>query len=54
MVVLKSRTTGPLLDAMTVEGVDVASPFRVYADLLADPQRGEEQAKFLREGRIGF
>jgi len=54
VVVLKSRTTGPLLDAMTVEGVDVASPFRVYADLLADPQRGEEQAKFLREGRIGF
>lgn len=54
VVVLRARTTSPLLGAQTMDGIMIANPFRVYADLLVDPQRGEEQAKFLREGRIGF
>jgi hypothetical protein len=34
--------------------VPLASPFRVYADLLANPQRGREQAEVYRERVIGF
>ncbi|MGV8083996.1 MAG: hypothetical protein AB2L09_10250 [Coriobacteriia bacterium] len=35
-------------------GVCRASVFRIYADLIADPARGEEQAEHLRETAIGF
>lgn len=36
------------------DGVPVVSVFRMYADALADPARGEEQADYLRETVIGF
>jgi len=35
-------------------GIPVVSIFRMYADALADPARGEEQADHLRETVIGF
>jgi hypothetical protein len=35
-------------------GIPVVSVFRMYADALADPARGEEQADHLRETAIGF
>ena len=35
-------------------GIRLASAFRVYADALADPARGEEQAEYLRTTVIGF
>lgn len=36
------------------DGVNLVSVFRMYADALADPARGEEQAEHLRETVIGF
>lgn len=36
------------------DGIPVVSVFRMYADALADPARGEEQADYLRETVIGF
>lgn len=36
------------------DGVYCVSVFRMYADALADPARGEEQAEHLRETIIGF
>jgi hypothetical protein len=36
------------------DGVPVVSVFRMYADALVDPARGEEQAEHLRETVIGF
>lgn len=36
------------------DGVRRVSVFRMYADALADPARGEEQAEYLRETVIGF
>lgn len=36
------------------DGVHRVSVFRMYADALVDPARGEEQAEYLRETIIGF
>ncbi len=36
------------------DGIPVVSVFRMYADALTDPARGEEQADYLREAVIGF
>jgi DNA-binding MarR family transcriptional regulator len=36
------------------DGIPVVSVFRMYADVLADLARGEEQADYLRETVIGF
>lgn len=36
------------------DGIHRVSVFRMYADALADPARGEEQAEYLRETVIGF
>jgi len=44
----------PLLFRERVDGRWVASPFRLYADLLHNPQRGREQADHLRAEVIGF
>lgn len=54
VVVLQARTDAPLFRATAQEGVVVANPLRVYADLMTDPKRGQEQARFLREVRLGF
>lgn len=45
---------GVLASANRDHHVRLASKFRVYADLLCDPTRGEEQAEYLRERVIGF
>lgn len=44
----------PLLFREQIEGRWVASPFRLYADLLHNTQRGREQADHLRTEVIGF
>lgn len=54
VVVLRSKTDAPLFAATEVEGAVVANPLRLYADLLEDPRRGEEQATFLRETVLGY
>jgi hypothetical protein len=45
---------GVLAGGSRVDGVALASKFRVYADALLDPARGEEQAEHLRQALIGF
>jgi hypothetical protein len=54
VVVLQAKTDAPLFAARNADGVVVANPLRLYADLLEDPQRGNEQATFLRETVLGF
>ena len=54
VVVLRAKTDAPLFAATEVEGAVVANPLRLYADLLEDPRRGEEQATFLRETVLGY
>lgn len=54
VVVLRARTEAPLLAARQAGAITVANPLRLYADLLEDPRRGEEQATFLRETVLGF
>lgn len=45
---------GVLVGSEYRDGIPVVSVFRMYADALADPARGEEQADYLRETVIGF
>ncbi len=54
VIVLRARTDAPLFRAQGEDGVVVANSLRVYADLLQDPKRGQEQAQFLRETKMGF
>lgn len=54
VVVLRAKTDAPLYAARHVGIVRVANPLRLYADLLEDPRRGQEQASFLRETVLGF
>jgi hypothetical protein len=54
VVFLQARTEAPLFRAQNMEGVVVANAVRVYADLLQDPKRGQEQAQFLRQVVLGF
>lgn len=54
VVVLRAKTDAPLFRAKAEDGVVVANALRVYADLMEDPKRGQEQAQFLRENRMGF
>ena len=49
VTVLRARTDSPLFASGPSGGVNVVNPVRLYADLLQDPRRGEEQAGFLRE-----
>lgn len=53
LVVMRGHR-GVLVGAECRDGVRRASAFRIYADALADPVRGEEQAEYLRETVIGF
>ncbi len=54
IALLQAKHDGPLAFRERFEGISVANKFRVYADLLADPRRGAEQAKHLRNEVIGF
>jgi len=54
VVVMRARTDAPLFRAQEDDGVVIANNLRVYADLLEDPKRGQEQAQFLRETKMGF
>lgn len=45
---------GVLVGSESRDGIPVVSVFRMYADALSDPARGEEQADYLRETVIGF
>ncbi|MHB1341342.1 MAG: hypothetical protein ACYC77_09230 [Coriobacteriia bacterium] len=54
VIILQGKTSAPLFASREVKGAMVANPLRVYADLLEDPRRGEEQAAFLRETVLGF
>ena len=54
VIVLRAKTDAPLFAATQVEGAVVANPLRLYADLLEDPRRGEEQATFLRETVVRY
>ena len=49
VTVLQARSDAPLFARRKVEGIQVVNALRLYADLLEDPRRGEEQAEFLRE-----
>lgn len=53
LVVMRGHP-GVLVGSEYRDGVPVVSVFRMYADALADPARGEEQADYLRETVIGF
>jgi DNA-binding transcriptional ArsR family regulator len=54
VIVMRAKTDAPLFAAREVEDSVVANPLRLYADLLEDPRRGEEQATFLRETVLGI
>lgn len=53
LVVMRGNK-GVLVGSEYLGGVHRVSVFRMYADALADPARGEEQAEYLRETVIGF
>ena len=53
LVVMRGHK-GVLVGSEYRNGIPVVSVFRMYADALADPVRGEEQADHLRETAIGF
>lgn len=56
LILWRATTRGPT--AMSSMGENprlrLASKLRVYADLLASPQRGREQAEVHRERMVGF
>jgi hypothetical protein len=54
VVLLQTKQDTALAFREQVDGVWVANRFRMYADLLSDPRRGAEQAKYLRSEVIGF
>lgn len=54
VVFFQSNTHDGLAFSRTIDGVCVANIIRLYGDLKLDPQRGEEQAAYLRERVIGF
>lgn len=56
LLMWRATSTGPMAQCRYGENphLRLASRFRVYADLLANPQRGREQAEVYRERIIGF
>jgi hypothetical protein len=54
VILWRAGSRGPTYATRVIHGMRRASPFRVYADLLANPQRGREQAAYYREQVIGF
>jgi hypothetical protein len=53
VIVLQAKSDAPLYARQLVKDVHIANPLRIYADLLEDPRRGEEQAEFLRDTVLG-
>jgi len=53
-LVLLRGPQSTLVGAKVDGGIRRASVFRIYADCLQDPARGEEQAEHLRDAVIGF
>lgn len=49
VTILQTKNDAPLFAEREIEHVRVVNALRLYADLLEDPRRGEEQAEFLRE-----
>lgn len=54
VIVLRAKSDAPLFACRETEGAIVANPLRLYADLLEDARRGEEQATFLRDTVLGY
>jgi hypothetical protein len=54
IVFLQGKDDAPMAFRERKQGVWVANPFRLYAELLRDPRRGREQAEHLRREVIGF
>ncbi len=54
VVFLQSKDDTPLEFREQRKDLWVVNRFRLYSDLLADPRRGREQARHLREEVIGF
>ena len=54
VVFLRERNDTPLAFRTRTDNVWTANIFRLYFDLLRDPQRGQEQAEHLRREAIGF
>jgi len=54
VVLLQAKQDTPLAFREKASSVWVTNRFRMYADLLADPRRGTEQAKNLRSEVIGY
>lgn len=51
---LQERNDAPLTFRTRIDEVWTTNIFRLYVDLLRDPQRGHEQAEHLRRETIGF
>jgi hypothetical protein len=51
---LQGKDDSPLAFRQPIDGLWLANPFRIYADLRHDPRRGREQADHLRREVIGF
>jgi hypothetical protein len=57
LILWRATTRGPMAGSPNRRkevGLLLASPYRIYADLLANPQRGREQAEVYREQVIRF
>lgn len=54
VIVMRAKTDAPLFALREAKDTVIANPLRLYADLLEDPRRGEEQATFLRETALGI
>lgn len=54
VVFLRERNDSPLAFRTRADKVWTTNIFRLYVDLLRDPQRGQEQAEHLRREAIGF
>ena len=54
LAVIETKSAGELLFRQNVGGVWLASPVRVYLDLLRGEGRAKEMAEHLRKERIGF
>lgn len=51
---LQVRNDTPLAFRTRIDDTWMTNRFRLYVDLLRDPQRGQEQAEHLRREAIGF
>ncbi|SDS51817.1 type IV toxin-antitoxin system AbiEi family antitoxin [Pseudomonas prosekii] len=54
LIVIESKSDGDFLETRDIDSVTLASPVRVYLDLLKGEGRARELAEHLRKERIGF